>query len=122
MKTHKSMWAYIAAITWTVTVIVGSSVPGNDANKFNPLLFEGGDKIAHLGAYLMMVLLWGIALKSRGKRIGGARLSFYMSIAIGIVLEICQSTIFESRSFEILDIIANIMGSIIGLILFYKFF
>lgn len=116
------MWKYIAATVWTSMTIWGSSMPGSKVSKLNPLLFEGSDKILHFGVYLMMVLLWSVALKNRGKRIGGARLSFYMSVALGIILEICQSVFFESRSFEIMDIIANIMGSIVGLVLFYKLF
>jgi len=116
------MWQTIAATVWTLMVIIGSGIPGDDTSKFNLLPFDGGDKVLHFGAYMMMVLLWSLALKQRGKRIGGARAAFYGSIILGVVLEICQSTLFESRSFEIMDIIANIMGSIIGLILFYKLF
>ncbi len=116
------MWRTVAAVVWTTMIVMGSAIPGNEASKLNPFLFAGGDKIAHFGAYAMMVLLWGIALKGRGKRIGAARVAFYGSIVLGVTLEFCQSAIFESRSFEIMDIIANIMGSIVGLILFYKLF
>jgi len=112
----------IAAIFWTTMVIIGSSISGGKVNKLSPLTFEGADKIMHFVAYMGMVLLWSLVLKETGKRIGGARLSFYASIALGILLECGQSLVFDNRSFEIMDIIANIMGSIIGLILFYKLF
>jgi len=116
------MWTTVAAFLWTLMVFVGSIIPANQAAKLNPLAFIGADKLAHFGAYLMMMLLWSLTLSKRGSKIGGARVSFYGTIALGILLEVCQSCFFESRSFEIVDIIANIMGSIVGLVLFYKFF
>lgn len=116
------MWVKVAAVIWTIMVTAGSCVPGSDATKLNPLVFAGGDKIAHFGAYMVMQLLWALVLRNRGSRIGGARTAFYGSVLLGLLLEICQGCLFESRSFEIMDIIANIMGAIVGLVLFYKFF
>lgn len=113
---------YIAAISWTMMVVIGSSVSGSKVKSFALVDFVGVDKVMHLVAYTFIVLLWSVALKSRGNRIGGARLAFYSSIALGLLLEFGQYLFFQDRSFEIADIIANITGSIIGLIFFYKFF
>lgn len=46
--------------------------------------------------------------------------SFLFGVVVGIVLEILQDTTFSGRSFEYLDIIANISGSILGILLFNK--
>lgn len=116
------MIKYVAATVWTLMILLGSSMPGNEVPSFDLLDFAGIDKIFHFIAYAMMVLLWSIALKSTGKRIGGARVAFYGSILFGITMEIAQNAFFESRTFDIMDIIANIMGSIVGLTLFYKLF
>ena len=40
----------------------------------------------------------------------------------GILMEGMQYAFFPGRYFEVLDIIANIIGAIIGLIFFQKFF
>ena len=39
----------------------------------------------------------------------------------GILMEICQFYLSNGRSFELFDILANIIGSILGMILFKKF-
>ena len=45
-----------------------------------------------------------------------------ISIIYGIGMEVVQYTFFPGRFFEIPDIIANIIGSILGLYLFKRFF
>ena len=66
----------------------------------------------------MFSFLWCMAL--RKKEINFSNVLFF-SISFGILMEICQLYLFNGRSFELYDIIANILGSIIGLILFKKF-
>jgi VanZ family protein len=45
----------------------------------------------------------------------------FFSIFFGVLMEIFQLYLFNGRSFELYDILANIIGSIIGVILFQKF-
>ena len=56
------MWKILASVLWTLVVILGSAIPGNSASKLNPFIFAGGDKLAHCGAYALIVFLWSIAL------------------------------------------------------------
>jgi VanZ family protein len=44
----------------------------------------------------------------------------FFSVSFGVLMEICQLYLFNGRSFELFDIIANIIGSVVGLILFKK--
>jgi len=105
-------------VLWTSAVIIGSSISASAARSVSPLGFEGADKVVHFVAYCGMVFLWNASLRAR---LHGELVGFASCVMIGLVLEICQRIFFESRSFEIMDIIANIMGAIVGLLLFRKF-
>jgi len=41
-----------------------------------------------------------------------------MSIGFGVLMEICQGTLTATRMFDIYDILANIIGSLVGIWLF----
>jgi len=119
-KLNGSAKAKIAASLWTILVIVASSVPGSNTPRVSILGLEHLDKVVHWIMYGGVVLLWSIALsKAKAREIAFV---FVASICLGVSMEILQNNVFVERSFEILDIIANIMGSISGLVLYYKIF
>ena len=47
---------------------------------------------------------------------------FLIAALFGIIVEVLQYFLNWGRSFDILDIITNISGSIIGVIIFNRFF
>ena len=77
-----------------------------------------GDKIGHAIAYgsLTLAVLWGLR-KDRGLSTSrGFNWVVVVCSAYGILLEVIQYSFFPNRYFEVLDILANIIGSLIGLI------
>ena len=86
--------------------------------------FLAVDKIGHAVAYgsLTLAVLWGIW---KEQNLSTPKVSNWVVIVCstyGIMLEIVQFTFFPNRYFEVLDILANIIGSLIGLFIFRKFF
>jgi len=71
------------------------------------------DKLAHIIMYGLLAILL-----SRDQL--SVLIIFVICAAYGILMEIIQGEFFEHRHFDILDIIANISGSLIG-IGFYQF-
>ena len=112
----------LVATGWTIFLIVGTLLPKEVVSQNNWLDIPHLDKISHFFAYALLVFLWSIALKEKTSKIKAARISFYGAILLGVLLEILQWQLNLGRYFEILDIIANIIGSIIGLIAYYKIF
>lgn len=112
----------LVAAGWTIFLIVGTLLPKEVISKSSMFGIPHMDKVSHLFAYAILVFLWSIALNEKTSKIKAARISFYAAIGLGVLLEILQWQLNFGRHFEILDIIANIIGSIIGLIAFYKFF
>lgn len=109
----------IAAVIWTIITLYFSLISARSASRFNIWDLTGIDKIAHLIFYLIFSFLWSMNFRKRNVE---KKYVLIFSISFGVLMEILQLYLFNGRSFEFYDIIANILGSIIGVILFKKFF
>ena len=114
------MTTRIAAFLWTIFIFVASLLPKGVVNKSGLLDIPHLDKLSHAFMYALFVFFWSKLLSHKAGRVKGARIAFYVSILLGLAMEILQFTTDMGRHFDILDIIANIIGSIIGLTAFYK--
>jgi VanZ family protein len=110
----------LVATGWTIIIIVATLLPKEVVSQNNWLNVPHLDKAYHFFSYALMVFFWSMALVEKTPEIKAARIAFYGAIILGVLLEILQWQLNVGRHFEILDIIANIIGSIIGLIAFYK--
>ena len=108
----------ILAIAWTLLTLYLSLISARSASEFNLLDFVGFDKIAHLSFYTIFSFLWSMSLRETNT---GKNFVLFFSVSFGILMEICQFYLFNGRSFELYDILANIIGSFAGVILFKKF-
>ncbi len=112
------MKAQVYRILFIVCLIVityGSLVDGDTVNRVSLFKFEGSDKVIH---FIMYMSLTFIGLNAIQKR------EYWMllfCIAYGVLIEILQFSNLTNRSFEILDIIANISGAMIGFIAYNRF-
>ena len=115
---------YIPAILWSFLILFLSTTGGiNLPASWWDLISL--DKVGHLVVYgiFCMLLLGGfthnrsLALEQRGIII-----ALGVSIIYGIGMEVIQYTFFPGRFFEIPDIIANIIGSFLGLYLFKRYY
>ncbi len=106
------------AIFWTILTLYLSLISARSASKFNIWDFTGTDKLAHLIFYAVFSFLWCMSLRKRNVE---KKYVLFFSIFFGVLMEIFQLYLFNGRSFELYDILANIIGSIIGVILFQKF-
>ena len=112
----------IAAITWTIVLIVATLLPKEVVSQNTFFNIPHFDKVYHFCSYALLIFLWAASLIEKTEKIRAARIAFYGSILMGVLLEVLQWQLNVGRHFEILDIIANISGSIAGLIVFYKLF
>lgn len=73
------------------------------------------DKLAHIAAYGVMaaLLLWGFH-RTAGISSATMAAAILISALYGISMEFIQYAFFPNRFFEVLDIIANIIGSMLG--------
>lgn len=76
------------------------------------------DKWQHSFAYTVLSLSWLFALQKFNKNY----LIIISCISFGIIIEILQETVTSYRTGDFLDIIANSVGVLLGLLIFSIFF
>ncbi len=118
----RNLTSFFPAIIWALLILYLSSSSGI---QLPPSIWDflAVDKIGHLVFYeiLAFLIVYGF-YKIKNQTINKKTLliSLIISSLYGISLEFMQYSLFPNRYFEILDIIANISGSLIG-ILFFKY-
>ncbi len=105
----------VLAFIWSAITVYLSLISARSASKFNVWDFVGIDKLGHLVFYSIFSFLWCMGLS---RNMLDKKNILFFSISFGVLMEICQLYLFNGRSFEFYDILANIIGSIIGVILF----
>ena len=74
------------------------------------------DKILHFCAYIFLAFIWGYyMLLSSAKK--GILYSFISTLVFGVLLEIIQERVNPSRTFDVLDLMANCAGVTVGTII-----
>lgn len=109
------------SLVWTALVIILSLVPSSNVSLDN-FQFKGVDKVAHFIMYTLFALFWSIGLKRQNVYVWLRRYALQISILGGflmsVIIEFLQEYAVVSRSFEFLDLIANGIGCIFGIVLF----
>ena len=120
LSEHKFL---ILAITWTVLITVASLISFNSVPKVKII---GNDKLVHFIFYLVFVILWSLANKRAYFKIKYELLIVFFAIVYGIIIEVLQGVLTQTRQADIYDVLANSLGAIIGFIGLYcmknKFF
>ncbi|MEO1517925.1 MAG: VanZ family protein [Bacteroidota bacterium] len=115
---------YLPFIAWSAIILVLSTGPGIDLpERWVDLVAP--DKWAHAFVYAVMtgLLLWAFQ-KSGGSLLsnsGSWILAIFVCSAYGVGMEWIQERFFPNRYFEYLDILANIIGSLLGAYLYKRF-
>jgi VanZ family protein len=105
------------ALIWALVILFLSITPGQELPEVN---FWEFDKFAHIGVYGLLVLLFGAWLSRLGQyrpsdpRFRRAALAIGIPALFGVVIEFVQGNYIPQRYFDVLDIMANIIGSISG--------
>lgn len=111
--------SFLPGIIWFIISAVLLALPGNDLphNKlFNIPFF---DKYVHFAMFFMLTTLFCYPLIYRGTnvstRIWINKVAVYV-ILYGIVMEFVQKYFVSQRSFDLIDIVFDSLGSMVGLI------
>ncbi len=109
----------VLASAWTCTVLFLSLYPFKthpDEIQF----WEHSDKLVHIGMHGLNAFFWLLATKPkiRSKKVVSVLL---ILIVYGIILEAFQEWMGLGRSFDLRDILANILGVMLGLTSYFVF-
>ena len=110
-------------IVWFLVILVLCATPGKDIPHISFLELLAFDKWVHAGIFFILVLLMirGFRLQLEGWFFSNAMFfTLVVSIAYGGILELLQGAVFEDRSADVYDFIANSFGAIVGVVLYRK--
>ena len=106
-KTVAIGWLLLISILF---VLPGSTLPPTGwFYKFNP------DKWVHIGFFAILIFLWRSAFD--GKFRNYHSLLLFAAFFYGLLVEFVQKQWVPNRSFDIYDVIADMVGSVLGLAL-----
>ena len=116
-------WKYLVPSGfWGLLILVLSLIPPPSLSAFSWGDLWNPDKLAHAGFYMVLsyLIMWGLYrlefLQLRQPQIILA--GVFISSAYGVLMEFLQVLISTGRYFELLDIIANIIGSFMAILIF----
>lgn len=120
-KQKNHLKAFIPAIIWGLTILILSIISGVNLPKIAPKIIST-DKLAHAAAYFVFctTLIYGLT-RNRFAFSRAVLTGLMISIGYGVVMEILQYSFFPHRYFEVWDIVANIIGSLISVLVSYFF-
>ena len=110
---------FFPSILWALIILLASTLPGSELPKTQ---IPGIDKFIHILFYVVLVFLLQIALVKQfifsSKRYYAGTISASISFFYGVFIEMLQYHLIDGRSFEILDVLANGIGCLLGIIIF----
>jgi VanZ family protein len=111
------IWYAGPALLWTIIISILTLLPGKDLPKVDIVNF---DKIAHLGVFFALNLLYLRWLAKSNHHISRILSITMICIAYGGIIEILQGALYTDRYADIYDFIFNTLGCILAWPLFYR--
>ena len=118
--------SFLPAIFWFIISVVLLALPGNDlphSDLFNIPFF---DKYIHTIMFFVLTVLFCypfILYNTSGKIIKSWFFKVTISaIVYGIIMEFVQKYLVYGRSFDVIDIVFDAIGSVAGLIVINRYF
>lgn len=108
-------------LAWTLLILLVCLMPGDKLSSSSFLSFKGADKLVHFTLYLVLLILIGKGLvsyfQSSYSRNRIIALSFLYCLFLGIGVEFIQSVFVAGRLGDFFDVLANAIGSSIGVLI-----
>ncbi len=114
----KLYFRYMLSILWTF-VILYLSLANFQSDELPKIRIPHLDKIVHFAMYFIytFLLIWETEKRQKFNKI---IIAIY-TVCFGITMELLQNFLFEYRSGDIYDVLANSSGTITAAIFFNKF-
>ena len=110
---------YIPPFGWALLILLLSGLPSSNLPDSS---VEGLDKIVHFSIYLLFAHLLIVAFKKQiiytKLRLNAFKIAVAIAVLYGVFIEVLQGTVFVSRSIELLDMLANSVGALAGVLSF----
>jgi VanZ family protein len=113
---------FVPVLVWSVIMFLLFGIPGKSMPELDVWAYFPFDKFAHITVFAIFTFLLAIALKKQygnGKiRYHGVKIALLCGVSYAVIMEVMQQIFFSGRNFDVYDIVANITGSVIGILIF----
>ena len=109
--------ARVLAMVWLVVISVLFFLPGSALPKedwLNKIYF---DKWVHFGFFAVLVFLWRFYFPANRRYPG---ILLFLAFIYGLSVEVIQHFFVENRSFDTGDLLADMLGGVLGIRLWNK--
>jgi VanZ family protein len=111
-------------LLWALVIMILCGIPGRDIPHVSFLELISFDKFVHASIFFLLAILFirgfskqhSFSLLQRKP----STLACIICIAYGGILELLQQAVFEERSADIYDFIANSFGVVMGVLLYNR--
>lgn len=115
------MWKvrnYWPAILWAGVILGLCAIPGGDLPDIGWASLLNLDKIVHAAVFLVLFIAIWLGGRSKGvpsRKVGAVAL--ILCAGYGWATELLQQYVFQDRTADVMDFIANAVGSVLGMII-----
>jgi len=110
---------FVPAVIWLIISIILLTLPANDLPHSSVFDLPYFDKVVHLGMFFLLTTLFCLPFSKMSVKESAAamfnKIAIYV-ILYGILMEFVQRFFTVGRSFDIVDILFDTLGSFAGLL------
>ena len=118
MLQWKFLQSKALAISWIIIITTLFFLPGSTLPKEDWLSKIYFDKWVHIGLFAILIFLWRSAFEWK---IANYNITLLLlAFLYGLAVEIIQQQWIPNRSFDVYDILSDLTGSILGLIVWLR--
>ena len=111
---------FFPAIAWFIISIILLTLPGNDLPHNSLFDIPNFDKLVHFGMFFLLTTLFSFPFSKLSTKMSTIMSFFYKTaffvILYGIIMEYVQKYFTFERTFDMMDILFDTIGSIAGLV------
>lgn len=113
---------HIWPLSWALVILVLHGISGNSLPKLQLLDALKPDKLVHITLFWILSHLWLASLNREGRIPNRKNKALVLigCITYGFCLECSQFYIFEGRSFDLWDWLADTLGAMLALVFFSR--
>jgi len=110
-RLQQHTWKLLASCWFALTTYL-LVIPSDALPKTNLISIPYFDKLVHIGLFAILSALWLKSLKNRSITID--LIVVLGTIAYGVAMEFVQRDFVANRSFDVMDIMADSVGAVLG--------
>lgn len=112
---------WLSIVIWATVILILCGMPPQDVDKVKFFDFPFLDKIVHFGLYFVLALLI-MAVLTLNSHLKHSKWTYTITIVVcllyGWLIEVLQRAFFSGRSYELMDVVADTAGAVLGVLLY----